>query len=99
MKNKGLIATLILLTILVVGELFYNKSEKRLNLSEKQVVKIGILQYVTHDALDAIEKGVEDGLAQEGYKVTLSTTISKFVISIIQIFFLYYYQNYYLYHR
>lgn len=44
MKNKGLIATLILLTILVVGELFYNKSEKRLNLSEKQVVKIGILQ-------------------------------------------------------
>ncbi|MEE0881076.1 MAG: hypothetical protein UIL36_05670, partial [Turicibacter sp.] len=31
------------------------------------------------------------------YKVTLSTTISKFVISIIQIFFLYYYQNYYLY--
>ncbi|HGK7129123.1 TPA: tryptophan ABC transporter substrate-binding protein [Streptococcus agalactiae] len=68
MKNKGLIATLILLTILVVGELFYNKSEKHLNLSEKQVVKIGILQYVTHDALDAIEKGVEDGLAQEGYK-------------------------------
>ncbi|HEO2615941.1 TPA: ABC transporter substrate-binding protein [Streptococcus agalactiae] len=68
MKNKGLIATLILLTILVVGELFYNKSEKRLNLSEKQVVKIGILQYVTHDALDAIEKGVEDGLAREGYK-------------------------------
>lgn len=46
MKNKGLIATLILLTILVVGELFYNKSEKHLNLSEKQVVKIGILQYV-----------------------------------------------------
>lgn len=36
-------------------------------------------------------------VAQEGYKVTLSTTISKFVISIIQIFFLYYYQNYYLY--
>lgn len=40
MKNKGLIATLILLTILVVGELFYNKSEKHLNLSEKQVVKL-----------------------------------------------------------
>lgn len=35
MKNKGLIVMLILLIILVVGELFYNKLEKCFNLLEK----------------------------------------------------------------
>ncbi|MFV5784330.1 ABC transporter substrate binding protein, partial [Pediococcus acidilactici] len=34
---------------------------------KNDVVKIGILQYVTHDALDEIERGIEDGLAEAGY--------------------------------
>lgn len=32
------------------------------------MVKIGILQFVTHDALDEIERGIEDGLADAGYE-------------------------------
>ena len=33
-----------------------------------EMIKIGILQYVTHDALfDEIERGIEDGLADAGY--------------------------------
>lgn len=36
-------------------------------------------------------------VAQEGYKVTLATTLSKLVISIFQIFVLIKYQNYYAY--
>lgn len=36
--------------------------------STHKVAKVGILQFVTHDALDQIEKGIEDGLKEAGYK-------------------------------
>ena len=75
MKNKGLIGTLIALAVLVIASLAYNKMESNQS-SHNGVVKVGILQYVTHDALDQIEKGVEAGLADAGYdgknvKITL----------------------------
>lgn len=65
MKNKALIGTLVGLVILVVGSMIYDQTKSHSN--ENDVVKIGILQYVTHDALDDIEKGIEDGLAAAGY--------------------------------
>ena len=43
---------------------FFKKNTKNAN----KVVKVGILQFVTHDALDQIEKGIEDGLKEAGYK-------------------------------
>lgn len=69
MKNKALIGTLVALGLVVVGSFAYNnlsKSNSQVG-DTKDVVKVGILQYVTHDALDQIEKGIEDGLADAGY--------------------------------
>lgn len=65
MKNKALIGTLITLVILVAGSMIYDQTKS--DSSKNDVVKIGILQYVTHDALDEIERGIEDGLADAGY--------------------------------
>lgn len=62
MKNKSLIATLIMITSLVFLSLFFEKDNEQLALKQKPVVKIGILQLVTHEALDQIEKGIEDEL-------------------------------------
>ena len=68
MKNKALIGTLAALDLLVVGVLFVSQRQETYSSSENQVVKIGILQFVTHDALDEIERGIEDGLAEAGYE-------------------------------
>ena len=67
MKNKALIGTLAALALLVVGVLFVSQKQDSSS-SEDKVVKIGILQFVTHDALDEIERGIEDGLADAGYE-------------------------------
>ncbi|MBM7641717.1 tryptophan ABC transporter substrate-binding protein [Streptococcus loxodontisalivarius] len=66
MKNKRLIGTLIFLVILTVGSIVYDQFGSSSSSSSKQV-KVGILQYVTHDALDEIEQGIEDGLKDAGY--------------------------------
>ena len=68
MKNKALIGTLATLALLVVGVLFVSQRQETSSSSEDKVVKIGILQFVTHDALDEIERGIEDGLADAGYE-------------------------------
>ncbi|MGT2754179.1 tryptophan ABC transporter substrate-binding protein [Streptococcus ovis] len=67
MKNKSLIGTLIVLAVLVVGALAIDYIPAKKTSNEDKDVKIGILQFVTHDALDQIEKGIEDGLAEAGY--------------------------------
>ena len=67
MKNKALIGTLAVLALLVIGVLFVSQKQDSSS-SEDKVVKIGILQFVTHDALDEIERGIEDGLADAGYE-------------------------------
>ena len=67
MKNKRLIWTLVFLAILTLGSIgtdLFKKEQQDAN----KVVKVGILQFVTHDALDQIEKGIEDGLKEAGYK-------------------------------
>ena len=66
MKNKALIATLIGLVVLVCGSLVYDATSNQAS-SKNKVVKVGILQYVTHDALDEIERGIVDGLKEAGY--------------------------------
>lgn len=68
MKNKTLIGTLIALVVLVLTALFFSSRKESIAQNEKEVVKIGILQFVTHDALDEIERGIEDGLADAGYE-------------------------------
>ncbi|MGT2807932.1 peptide ABC transporter substrate-binding protein [Streptococcus iniae] len=68
MKNKSLLATLILITTLVVFSLVFEKTDNQVPLAAKKVVKVGILQLVTHEALDQIEQGIEDELAKSPNK-------------------------------
>lgn len=67
MKNKTLLGTLLALVVVVGGILFFNKGGKNQDVAKDDVVKIGILQFVTHESLDQIEQGIEDGLADAGY--------------------------------
>lgn len=71
MKNKRLLAVLAVLVVLVGGSLIYsspNKDGKANPTTDKKTVKVGVLQYVSHPSLDLIYKGIQDGLAEEGYK-------------------------------
>lgn len=67
MKNKTLLGTLAALILIVIGAVFFGQQNKKNTASSDDVVKIGILQFVTHESLDQIEQGIEDGLAEAGY--------------------------------
>ena len=72
MKNKRLMTILGLLAILVIGGMAYSslsgKSSGSKTGDDSKTVKVGVLQYVSHPSLDLIYKGIQDGLAEEGYK-------------------------------
>lgn len=74
MKNKALIGTLCVLVLLVIVSLIHeSKQDNRPNIHHKgheEKVRVGILQFVTHDALDAINKGIYQGLEESGYNPT-----------------------------
>lgn len=66
MKNKRLVGVVVALVGIVLGGFFLTKQEKKPATSEEQV-RIGVLQYVTHDSLDEIYKGIIAGLKEGGY--------------------------------
>lgn len=73
-KNKGLIVVVAVIAVVLVGVFGYqmikgNDSGSTKSSDNKEEVKtVGILQFVSHPALDQIKKGVVDGLKEEGYK-------------------------------
>ena len=69
MKINKIFISFIVLLVCVLGYGLYssNKGEEK-NVEEKKV-KVGVLQLLSHPALDQIYKGLEDGLAKEGYTV------------------------------
>ncbi|HFU4001932.1 TPA: tryptophan ABC transporter substrate-binding protein [Streptococcus suis] len=70
MKNKNLLATIIALTVMVVAALFMTQKEQSSQSASSEKVKIGVLQFVTHDSLDEIYKGIKVGLEEGGYSTT-----------------------------
>lgn len=70
MKNKNLLATIIALTVMVVAALFLTQKEQNNSTNSTEKVKIGVLQFVTHDSLDEIYKGIKAGLEEGGYSTT-----------------------------
>lgn len=74
MKNKTLMAVLAVLLLVVCGALLLPKGEKKSTSTgadqteAQKTVKVGVLQLVTHEALDEIYHGFVDGLAEAGYK-------------------------------
>lgn len=49
---------------LAVGSQFIGKNETA---AEPEIAKVGVLQFVTHEALDEIYRGIEAGLEEGGY--------------------------------
>ncbi|HFR3756559.1 TPA: tryptophan ABC transporter substrate-binding protein [Streptococcus suis] len=70
MKNKNLLATIVALTVMVVAALFMTQKEQSNSSTSTEKVKIGVLQFVTHDSLDEIYKGIKAGLEESGYTTT-----------------------------
>lgn len=71
MKNKGLIASVVVIIAIVIGFFIYqtmNAPAKTTKKAEDKVQTVGILQFVSHPALDTITKGVKDALKEAGYK-------------------------------
>lgn len=71
MKNKGLIASVVVIFAVVIGFFIYqtmNTPAKTAKKAEDKVQTVGILQFVSHPALDTITKGVKDALKEAGYK-------------------------------
>lgn len=64
-SKKGKALALCMAAALSLAALSGCGSEKS---AEKKVVKVGIVQLVEHNALDAANKGFVDGLAKRGYK-------------------------------
>ncbi|HFI0255383.1 TPA: tryptophan ABC transporter substrate-binding protein [Streptococcus suis] len=75
LKNKNLLATIVALTVMVVAALFLTQKEQSNSSNTTEKVKIGVLQFVTHDSLDEIYRGIKDGLAEGGYTTTDNLTI------------------------
>lgn len=71
MKNKGLIASVVVIIAVVIGFFVYQTMyapAKTTKKAEDKVQTVGILQFVSHPALDTITKGVKDALKEAGYK-------------------------------
>ena len=70
MKNKrvlGMIGALLaVILVAVVYPILTNKKDANKTDGTKKV-KVGVLQLVSHPSLDEIYKGIQDGLAEEGY--------------------------------
>ena len=78
-KNKGILGFAVVLLVVLLGALIYNtvqkSSQKATNTqqvaqttTQDKKVKLGVLQLLSHPALDAIYQGIQDELAKEGYE-------------------------------
>lgn len=80
MKNKRLITVVALIMIYLVGTFIYEKiNETSTNQTTKETnksVSVGVLQYVSHPALDEIYKGIKEGLKESGLEEGKNLTIN-----------------------
>src|SRR5574341_1642939 len=67
MKNKKMMLVILVIVIIGLGSVVIPKLMKQQDTVKTDDVKIGVLQYVTHPALDEIYAGIKQGLSDEGY--------------------------------
>ena len=75
MKNKGLIASVAVILLFLGATFVYqlgmrsgtNQVSETSEPVEKAEKTVGILQFVSHEALDAITEGIKEGLKESGY--------------------------------
>lgn len=74
MKNKGLIAVLAVIVVALAGVFGYQMLQKdeggttASSDAKEEMKTVGILQYVSHPALDQIHDGIIDGLKENGFE-------------------------------
>lgn len=77
MKNKRLITIVAVVLLFLVGNFIVekvNQAESKGD-AEKEVPTVGVLQFVSHPALDTIYQGTVDALEDRGYKDGETVTI------------------------
>ena len=83
--NKRLIGIIVALALVVGGSLVYSSLTKQdtKTVPANKTAKVGVLQFVSHPSLDLIYQGIQDGLAEEGYKGDQSkvATMSKQLVA------------------
>ena len=67
--NKIFVAFAVLLVCILGYGYFSSKKGEDTKKVDNKEVKVGVLQLLSHPALDQIYKGLEDGLKKEGYEV------------------------------
>lgn len=67
MKNKKLLIAIIVIAVVALGSVLVPKFFNQQKTIKSSDVKVGVLQFVTHPALDEIYAGIKEGLADEGY--------------------------------
>lgn len=65
--NKRLKITMIVLIVYLIGAFIY-ESKEQTGKKRADIPTIGVLQYVSHPALDAIYQGILDELKEQGYE-------------------------------
>jgi putative ABC transport system substrate-binding protein len=69
MKNKRLIAVIAIIFIYLAGAFVMEKHEgTQTNSRQEEIKTVGVLQYVSHPALDEIYRGIKDGLKESGLR-------------------------------
>ncbi|MFV0559673.1 MAG: tryptophan ABC transporter substrate-binding protein [Enterococcus sp.] len=68
MRNKRLIGAYLLVLLLLAGSFIYEKVDA-VQQQKNEVKTVGVLQYVSHPALDEIYRGIKAGLKENGYTV------------------------------
>ena len=68
MKNKGLIFTVVALFLSITIGFFYEQRAQKPATNPNEAVQytVGLLQFVSHPALDEITRGVKEGLKERG---------------------------------
>lgn len=69
MKVNKIFVAFVVLLVCVLGYGVYANQKGEDTKVENKEVKVGVLQLLSHPALDQIYKGLEEGLAKEGYEV------------------------------
>lgn len=69
MKNKRLISVVVVIIVFLLASFMMEKNEmSATNHKQKKMLTVGVLQFVSHPALDEIYRGIQDGLKAEGYE-------------------------------
>lgn len=72
MRKNRLTVVVAIIVIFLIGSFFVEKKETK----KEDLPTVGVLQFVSHPALDEIYKGIQEGLKDKGYEDGKNVTIA-----------------------